>query len=225
MRPNGADGSASPEAAQSSRYTEGLRERFEPRGKGPAIWRSILFCDGGSARVLSRHLRNADPDANEISSFLSFPHDRLDCVCRHSFHACQKSPLILVRTKFRIDKNTVPLCTRNLLERQGDQIAKTSFGHRVLIRKESVVRIQPHLVAGLHGSSEDCTAQFSRHGSGNRSIKNIHTWPPFPDRERSKTAGTFISRQATRNEAASFCQVFLSKSTARSQQVSSCKSG
>jgi hypothetical protein len=31
MRPAGADGSASPEAAHSSRYTEGLRERFEPQ--------------------------------------------------------------------------------------------------------------------------------------------------------------------------------------------------
>jgi hypothetical protein len=31
MRPNEADGSTSPKAAHSSRYTEGLRERFEPR--------------------------------------------------------------------------------------------------------------------------------------------------------------------------------------------------
>jgi hypothetical protein len=40
-------------------------------------------------------------------------------------------------------------------------------------------------------------------------LKNIQTWPPFPERERSKTAGTFISRQAARNAAASFCQGLL----------------
>jgi hypothetical protein len=82
-----------------------------------------------------------------------------------------------------------------------------------------------HLVAELHGSGPDCAAQFSRLVAGTARLKNIHTWLAFLDLERSKIAGTFISRQAARNAAASFCQVFLSKSTARSQQVSSCKSG
>src|SRR5215472_8010621 len=111
MRPAGADGSASPKAAHSSRYTEGLHERFEPRvEKVPVL--------GG------------------LSSFLSFPHNRLDCVRRHSFCTCQKCPLILVRTKFRIDKNTVSFRTRKLLQRQRDQVTKTSLGHRVLVGKK-----------------------------------------------------------------------------------------
>ena len=74
-----------------------------------------------------------------LAEFLRFPHDCLDSVSRHSFEACQKCPLILVRTEFQIDKNTVSLCTRNLLQRQSDQVAKTSHGHRLLVGEESVV--------------------------------------------------------------------------------------
>jgi hypothetical protein len=33
--------------------------------------------------------------------------------------------------------------------------------------------------------------------------KNIQTWPPFPDRERSNAAGTLSSLQAARNATVS----------------------
>jgi hypothetical protein len=42
---------------------------------------------------------------------------------------------------------------------------------------------------------------------------------------REHLAGTFSSQHTARNAVASFCHVFLSKSTARNQQVSSCSSG
>src|SRR5271167_4959679 len=50
-------------------------------------------------------------------------------------------------------------------------------------------------------------------------------WPPFPERERSKEAGTPIARQVSRYAPASSCHDCLSKSTARNQQVSSESSG
>src|SRR5271165_1255743 len=55
--------------------------------------------------------------------------------------------------------------------------------------------------------------------------KKIQTWPPFPERERSKAAGTLNSWQVSRKAWASYSQVFLSKSAARNQHVSSDRRG
>src|ERR1035441_769908 len=61
--------------------------------------------------------------------------------------------------------------------------------------------------------------------AGSARSKKIQTWPPFPERERSKTAGAFNSWQVSRKARESYSQVFLSKSAARNQQVSSGKRG
>ena len=50
-------------------------------------------------------------------------------------------------------------------------------------------------------------------------------WPPFPERERSRAAGTLNSWQVSTKAWESYSQVFLSKSTARNQHVSSGRSG
>jgi len=60
-------------------------------------------------------------------------------------------------------------------------------------------------------------------GTG-RSKKN-QMCAPLPERERSNTAGTSSSRQVERNADVSSFHVFLSKSTARNQQVSFSSSG
>src|ERR1017187_10987054 len=57
--------------------------------------------------------------------------------------------------------------------------------------------------------------------AGNARSKKIQMWPPFPERERSKAAGTFNSLQVSRNASESYSHVFLSKSAARNQHVSS----
>jgi hypothetical protein len=48
-------------------------------------WRSHKTVAEG---ILCGVVHNADPYTNEISSFLSFPHDCLDSDNRHSFDAC-----------------------------------------------------------------------------------------------------------------------------------------
>src|SRR5437867_10881359 len=55
--------------------------------------------------------------------------------------------------------------------------------------------------------------------------KKIQMWPPFPERERSRAAGTLHSWQVSTKAWESYSQVFLSKSTARNQHVSSRRSG
>src|SRR5215831_2946951 len=57
--------------------------------------------------------------------------------------------------------------------------------------------------------------------AGSARSKKIQIWPPFPERERSKTAGTFNSWHVSRKARESYSQAFLSKSAARNQHVSS----
>ena len=164
MPPGVAAGSTSREAAHFSRHIQdSTRTICTCVGKGPGIWRSALFRDGGSVQGSYVFIfGDADSDTDEVSAPLCLQHDCFDGVSRHPLDACQKLPLIRIGPKFCINKNTVPVCARELLQRKGDQVAKPSFGHRVLVGKESVIGIQSYLVAGLHGSSENCTAKFSR---------------------------------------------------------------
>jgi hypothetical protein len=57
------------------------------------------------------------------------------------------------------------------LQREGDQIAKTTFGHRVLVGEKAIIGIQSYLVAGFHRSSENYTAKFSGDCGRDRSFK------------------------------------------------------
>src|SRR5690606_12899846 len=49
--------------------------------------------------------------------------------------------------------------------------------------------------------------------------KKTQTWPPFPERERSRYAGMALAAQASRNFWASTCQSALSKSATKNQEV------
>ena len=55
----------------------------------------------------------------------------------------------------------------------------------------------------------------------NNMHNTLQTWPPLPDRDRSRHASMPLSRQVCRNAAASCRHSFSSKSAARNQQVSS----
>jgi hypothetical protein len=57
------------------------------------------------------------------------------------------------------------------------------------------------------------------------SSKKIQTCPPRPERDRSRAAATPRSRHAWIYARTSSCQPSLSKSAARNQHVSSCRSG
>src|SRR5436190_17186448 len=61
--------------------------------------------------------------------------------------------------------------------------------------------------------------------AGSARSKKIQVCPPFPERERSRAAGTLSSWQVSRKARESYSQVFLSKSAARNQHVSSGRRG
>ena len=78
MRPAGADGSASPEAARSSRYTGGLRERFElPIGEIARVRshekKELAFAPGVAQEMKSFELesRHAHTDRTSLTRPLS----------------------------------------------------------------------------------------------------------------------------------------------------------
>src|SRR5260370_31850560 len=107
-----------------------------------------------------------DCATKELDSLLRFQHNSIDAVSNHSLDARQKLTLIWIWWELCINKNAVLVCAWNLLQRKSYQVAKPTFGHGVLVGKQAIIRIQPQLVAGFHGSSQDCAAKFSRGRSG-----------------------------------------------------------
>ena len=75
------------------------------------------------------------------------------------------------------------------------------------------------------GFNNEGLASFLANAACTGLAKNIQTWPPLPDRERSSDAGTPVSWHIFKKAQASAPQLFLSKSTATNQQVSSCRRG
>ena len=62
-------------------------------------------------------------------------------------------------TKSSSRKTLLPCSRGALLQRQGDQVAESAVRHRVLIRKQTVVRIQADVRPTLHRLGQDVGAQ------------------------------------------------------------------
>ena len=77
-------------------------------------------------------------------------------------HAREKRPLVGPRDEVVIEEDAVALLARSLLQRQGDQVPESSLRHRVLIRKETIVRIQADVRPALHRLGQDVRAQPAR---------------------------------------------------------------
>src|SRR5947207_9154404 len=61
-----------------------------------------------------------------------------------------------------VKENAVAVPPGVLLQRQRDQIAKSSVRQRVLIREESVVRVEPDIRSALHRLRQDVGADLPR---------------------------------------------------------------
>jgi hypothetical protein len=85
---------------------------------------------------------------------------------RDSLDRLQKPPLINMGLKQFIQENSVPLVSREFLQGQGNQISKSTFGHSVLAREKSVIRIEPYFVPFFHGASQQCPPEPSRGAGG-----------------------------------------------------------
>jgi hypothetical protein len=130
-----------------------------------------------------------------------------------------------MRHEVIVHEHTVSVVERSLLQGERDQIAETTFRHRILTGKQSIVRIQSDLMPPFHGSGQQGAAKLPRH--------NRSRWIREEDPDVSVFTGTLLlqsggdaeSAQALTNAAASSSQVFLSKSAARNRQVSSSSNG
>lgn len=92
-------------------------------------------------------------------------------VCQgHGADRCQKRPLIGMRLESIIHKNTEAFFARLLLERQRNQVAKTTLGQGVLVGKQPIVRLKFQLPGSGAGVADDGGAKTARiprgHGAG-----------------------------------------------------------
>ena len=204
-----------------------LRGQFVPAlGRVQVLDAPLAFVTAVASRDLVFIFGDADSDTDKISTSCASSNDCLD---GGSGHPSSRSPETPIDPGTDETLHQQKRCSRlhaetfAEAERSGCQALplgmvswlgkKRSYESSPTWWRDSMVRVriaQPSFRAVVAGIARS---------------KNIHTWPPFPDRERSSAAGTFNSRQTARNAAASFCHAFLSKSTARNQQVSSCRSG
>lgn len=96
---------------------------------------------------------------------------RLDIVCCHGLDGCQESPLVRIRSEVGIHEYAVTTFARPFLQRQGDQVAEATLGHRVLVREQSVVGFQLQLPGARAGVADDCRTQAPGITGGNAGCK------------------------------------------------------
>src|SRR5262249_60010808 len=60
------------------------------------------------------------------------------------------------------DENTVASFPRPRLKGERDQVSKATLWHRVLAREETIIGIQPELVASFHGARQNGAAKLTR---------------------------------------------------------------
>ena len=110
---------------------------------------------------------------------------------RDSLDRLQKSPLINMGLKQFIQENSVPLVSREFLQGQGNQFSKSIFGHSVLAREKSVIRIEPYFVAFFPWcESAMRTLAFSRRWRephGRRTSKHAHHFPTASARRKHRS--------------------------------------
>jgi len=221
-----ATGSASRKEDPSFRYTRGCREQLGPApAKGRVIGRSARFRDGGnvqgscpssSAELILTPTRSPLRWASRTTASAAAIGIR--------FTLARKAHWSLYGRNSASTKTLFPSARGSFAEAERLSCQALPLAWCLGWGKSGHTN-QSKLVTGLHSTSQDCTAEFSCGGCGDRLVEEDPHVPPFPERERSSAAGTFSSQHTARNAAASLCHVFLSKSTARNQQVSSCSSG
>ena len=124
----------------------------------------VLFLPGRRQRPRVVRLfivRDTAPNTDDVSATFGLLHHVFDFGKCHPPDARQQRPLVGVWIKLSIEKYAVAVATRHVLQRQCDEIAKASFGHRVLTRKEAVVGIETKLIPPLHCPGENGCAESS----------------------------------------------------------------
>ena len=107
-------------------------------------------------------LRRRKAHAKDAPTSIGVARDRFQMRALDALYGREKCPLVAVRHCLVVKEHTVAVPSGVLLQRQRDQIAKSSVGQRVLIREESIVRVEPDIRPALHGLRQDVGADFPR---------------------------------------------------------------
>ena len=97
-----------------------------------------------------------------------FRDERADFLFGKCLDLRQKSPLVSIRMEMLIYEDAVAVFARRLLQRQGNQIAESAPGHRVLIGEEPVVGSEFNFVPFAHCAGKQRGSKFSRRTRGGR---------------------------------------------------------
>ena len=101
------------------------------------------------------------PHAENAASSFSVFDDLFNLWPPDLANAREKCPLVGPRDEGVIKKDRVVLLASGSLERQSNQVSKSSLGHRVLVRKQTVVRIEANVRTSFHRLGENVRSQSS----------------------------------------------------------------
>ncbi len=163
-------------------------------------------------------------NAHQIASRLGIVHDRLRFPVGEANRG-QVGPLVCERLKTSVEEDAVTVIAACLLQREHNQIPRPPFGIVSWFGKNRSYESNPISCRRSIVLVSRAQASFRARVAGSGVSKKIQICPPRPDRERSRDAGMHHSRHVSRKAAQSSCQLALSKSAARNQQVSSRRSG
>jgi len=109
--------------------------------------------------------------AEDATTPFGLPDDLFNLRSAYPARAREIRPLVSPGDEVVIEEDAVALSARSLLHWQGDQVPESSLRHRVLIRKETIVRIQPDVRPAFHRFSQDVRAQPARQRGWNGVLK------------------------------------------------------
>ncbi|EXI75345.1 MAG: hypothetical protein AW07_01246 [Candidatus Accumulibacter sp. SK-11] len=141
---------------------QSFRQRPDDRGFGSAARgrRGPRFCV--AFRVFVEH-GTANPD--DAAALLGGADNGLGLRTGDPLHGREKRPLIRPGKQPFVKEHAVVALPRALLQRQRDQVAEAALGQGVLVRNETVVRIQPDFRSSFHRLGEDVRSEFPRQDS------------------------------------------------------------
>jgi hypothetical protein len=113
-------------------------------------------------RLVIAVLLRRETYAEDAAATFRFLDDPFDLGSADLAHAREKCPLVRQRREVVIDEDAVRLVAGSLLQRQGDQVAESPLGQGVLIRKETVVGVQPDVRPMLHRFGEEVRPETTR---------------------------------------------------------------
>jgi len=90
------------------------------------------------------------PHAEDSAAPFRLLRDLLDLGAAHPAQAREERPLVGPWHECVIEEHAVALLSSALLQRQGNQVAKSALRHRVLVGKQAVVQIESNIRPALH---------------------------------------------------------------------------